>query len=207
MVINKFFLFLVILCLIYLIAIITWYNYPSSIWGLKYKNTGDLKLKDLNKGPYLFVVDHEDPPHTDIMIMSQEIHNHSNKNQKFNLISKKSNNIYSNLIYFTKYNIIETKGETVKKSLEKIKNNENIVLFFRKEFKGSGIYHILKDTNISIVLVRKNLIKNTSNKKLENNVFKYKGMEYEIEYELIENYPIEKEPEDFMKWVKNNLYN
>ena len=69
-----FYLFLTFI-LIYFTFIFFWYLYPARIFGIKYNVVSSLKLNDFNKGPYLFVVDHTEPSNTDIMIMSEELHN------------------------------------------------------------------------------------------------------------------------------------
>ena len=93
---------------IYFALIFLWVLYPAGIFGLKYNVVSRLKLKDLDKGPHLFIVDHSDPPHTDIMIMSQEVHNNSNS-KNYNLLSGESTSFYTKFLYYTKYNIIEKK--------------------------------------------------------------------------------------------------
>jgi len=204
--ITKILIILLVLIILYLTVIYIWYLYPSGFWGIKYKNTGDIKINDLKDNPYLFIIDHSEPAFTDIMIMSEEIHNHSDSD-KFNLISTKCKGFNANMYYYTKYNIIQTEGDTVKKSIEKINKKENVVFFFKKHFKGKGIYHVLKQNNIPIVLVKKKLVKNPNNKELKNEILKYNGMEYEINYELIKDYDIEnKNGEEFMDWVKEKLF-
>jgi len=203
---KKVYYVILIFILLYSFLIFLWVLYPASIFGLKYNVTSRLKFKDLNKGPYLFIVDHRDPPHTDIMIMSQEVHNSKNP-EKFTLLSGRSERFYTNFLYYTKYNIIEKKSNTTQKCIDKLKNNENVVIFLRDDSKGKGIYYILKETNIPIIFVKKKLIKNSTNKKLENHIFKYRGMEYNIDYNLISEYDIKnKNSEEFMNWIKKNLY-
>ena len=198
---------ILILSLVYLLIIYLWYLYPSNFFGIKYKNTGELKLKDLNKGPYLFVVEHEDDAFVDTMVMSQELHNHSNKNQKYNLITRDCNEKFLKLPYLSKYNTIKVKGKTVEKCIDKIKNKENIVIFLRKNIKNKGIYHILKETKIPIVLVKKKLIKNQV-KESRPIIIRYINTQWEINYNLYDNYEIEKnEPEEFLNSLKDKLFN
>jgi len=197
-----------LILLVYLLIIYLWYLYPSGFFCMEYKNVGKIKLKDLNNGPYLFVVDHEEHPLMSSMIISQELHNHSDKNQKYNVVTKDCNEKFTKLPYFTKYNIIKVKGKTVGKCIEKIKNKENVVIFLRKEkSKNTGIYYILKETKIPIVLIKKKIIKQPD----DNSgaiLLKYRKAYTELNYNLYDNYEIEKkEPGEFLKWLQNELFN
>ena len=137
--------------------------------------------------------------------MSEELHN-CLEPEKFNLIAKDcKNTIDKYSLYYTKYNIIKVKNKTVNKSIEKIKNNENVLIFFNKRMESNGIYYILKETKVPLVFVHKNLIKKNDSK-FKYEILKYRGMEYDIKYNIIKDYDTNKTPEEFMSWIKEKLF-
>lgn len=183
-----------------LIPAIWCYN-PSILLNTKYEIISKEKIEDF-KETSLFISDHHISS-LDQMIMLTEIIKGS---KKFNIVSLKYNfitNLCKSLPLFPVYNLIKVdknkKNDVVKKCIKKLKEIQENVLFFMTEssFKRKGIYHILKETNVPIVLVRFKEI-STGNK-----VFNRK---FEIEYEKIENYKLTEDKELFMNSIKEKLY-
>lgn len=196
---------LIIFLIIYPVVLYLWYKNPANFFGIKYKVSGNLTMDNFKDRNYFFIVDHNVLPVTDIMIMSQEIHKKA-KDKNFVLFSRKCDLNNRIFYYKTDYEILEHKKDSVKKCIYRLKENKNLVFFLRKDHKGKGIYHILKNINVPIVLVHKKIVKNPYNKSLSDKLYKYWGMEYEIEYKLIEKYDLDKDSEEFMSWVKGELF-
>lgn len=198
-------LFTVIILTLYLsftllIPAIWCYN-PSILLNTKYEIISKEKIEDF-KETSLFISDHH-INNLDQMIMLTEIIKSS---KKFNIVSLKYNfitNLFKSLPLFSAYDLIHIdknkKNDVVKKCVEKLKEKQENVLFFMKEnaFKRKGIYHVLQETNVPIVLVRFKELQ-TGNK-----VFNRK---FEIEYEKIENYKLTEDKELFMNSIKEKLY-
>lgn len=198
-------LFSVIILTLYLsftllIPAIWCYN-PSILLNTKYEIISKEKIEDF-KETSLFISDHH-INNLDQMIMLTEI---LRNNKKFNIVSLNFNfitNLFKELPLFPAYDLIHIdknkKNDVVKKCVEKLKEKQENVLFFMKEnaFKRKGIYHVLQETNVPIVLVRFKELQ-TGNK-----VFNRK---FEIEYEKIENYKLTEDKELFMNSIKEKLY-
>ena len=206
--ITKIIIFLLISFLIfYIYCVVLWYLNPSRLLGIKYNVKGKYNINDFNNRNYFFIVNHDNPCHTDIVIMSNEINKAKEGDKKYVFFSGKCDKICDYVYYKNKYEILQHTNN----SIEKCKNilledKKNLVFFLRPDAKGNGIYHILKQTKKPLVLVHKTLTKNPNNPNLSSNKLLFRGMEYDIEYELINDYPIEKPAEDFMEWIKIKLY-
>lgn len=188
------------LFLFLLIPAIWCYN-PSILLNTKYEIVSKEKIEEF-KETSLFISDH----HIDMqdqMIMLTEI---LKNNRKFNIVSLKFNfitSLFKELPLFPVYDLIKVdknkKNEVVKKCVKKLKEKQENILFFMSEssFKRKGLYHILKETNVPIVLVRFKELQ-TGNK-----VFNRK---FQVEYEKIENYKLTEDKEFFMNSIKERLY-
>lgn len=188
------------LFLFLLIPAIWCYN-PSILLNTKYEIVSKEKIEDF-KETSLFISDHHIDMHDQMIMLTEILKN----NRKFNVISLKFNfitSLFKSLPLFPAYDLIHVdknkKNEVVNKCIEKLKENQENVLFFMTEasFKRKGIYHVLQETDVPIVLVRFKEIP-TGNK-----VFNRK---FEIEYEKIENYKLTEDKELFMNSIKEKLY-
>lgn len=174
-----------------------WSYDPTLLVNLNYQT--NISIKEF-KEPSLFISNFNNiGHHLDQILICREA---SNTKIKTNIISwdKESDNftrLVKKLPLFTKYNLIYTGNKLSEKTKEKLKK-EHVWMFLKDDWKNKGAYYILKDLNVPIIFAKlkpdKN-IKNTFSRK------------YNIEYKKVENYDINKSPEDFMKWVKKELYN
>jgi len=207
---KSYFLYLILFLLFSLLFIIPtiWSYNPSILLNTKYENISDLKIENI-KEPSLFICTHDLFPNYDQIIMLTEI---LKNKRKFNIVSGISkdwyNEFFKSLPIFAKYNLLRV-GEKKENIVNKSKNiinekKENILMFLTSNSKKKGIYYILKDLKIPIIFVKIHN-KDIENKKYNNNV--EFGREFKIEYKRIENYEIEEDPEKFMEFIKNELYN
>jgi len=188
------------LFLFLLIPAIWCYN-PSILLNTKYEIVSKEKIEDF-KETSLFISDHHINMHDQMIMLTEILKN----NRKFNVISLKFNFITSlckEFPLFAAYDLIHVdknkKNDVVNKCIKKLKEKQENVLFFMTEssFKRKGIYHVLQETNVPIVLVRFKEIP-TGNK--------YFNRKFEIEYEKIENYKLTEDKELFMNSIKEKLY-
>lgn len=198
-------LFSVIIIILYLsftllIPAIWCYN-PSILLNTKYEIISKEKIEDF-KETSLFISDHH-IDHLDQVVMLTEI---LKSNKKFNIVSLKHQihtSLCKSLPLFPVYDLIHVdknkKNDVVKKCVKKLKEKQENILFFMSEssFKRKGLYHVLQETKVPIVLVKFKEIP-TGNK-----VFNRK---FQIEYEKIENYKLTEDKEIFMNSIKERLY-
>jgi len=198
------FLFLTILFLFIIPTI--WCYDPTLLVNLNYKK--NLNISEFEDKPCLFIANCNDFPyhHLDQIIVCREA---IDTKIKLNIISWYNEadiitRTMKKFPLFAKYNLIYTKDNTIEKCKEKLKT-EHVWMFLKEEWKTNGAYHILKDLNIPIIFVKITPIdKKEKEEKLIKNTF---NRVYEIEYTKLENYDINKTPEDFTKFIKNKLYN
>jgi hypothetical protein len=195
--------FLFILILFWVIGSIIWYYKPLCVLDLKCETISDKKIEDF-KGPFLIIATHA-YYHADSIIVCSESKKSKNK---FNIIALRNwkepfRQFFREFPLFTSYNKINVddkiKNNTVEKAIDRIKKNENVVILYAKEKQSKGIYHILKNTKVPILFL-------TIYKKYNKDNNNIKGETFELNYKEVKDYPIDKKPEEFMEWVKSNLY-
>ena len=165
---------------------IMWYYYPNKMFDIDYYTKDDIKDFD----NCLFVFNHDEKifcsQAQDPMIMSNEIRK---SGKKFNVVTNFKPFKYLPIV--KPYNCLFKGNNTVKNMIEKINNGENGVIFLFSDSKSKGIFYILKNTNVPLVLINKKLGK-------EGKV--------EIIYKKIEDYNLNKDPEELMEKIKNFLF-
>jgi len=161
--------------------------------------------------PFILAVSH-DFETADIMLMCNETRTFKNKT---NIVARKDKNITLNQFWkdfplFTHYNKIDIGEERGTKSsqslIDKLKKGENVLLFLGRNKERKGIYYLVKETDVPILYVKiykKNGKKPDKNRNQITNLY---GEEFIVEYKFEKNHPIEKEPQDFVKYVESNLY-
>lgn len=206
--------FIIIILLLWLLGSLWWYLSPSSMLNVKYKT--NLNLKEI-KEPHLIVVSHNYEI-VDAMIMCGES-KYSNNN--INIIAEyktenkqdKLNQFWKNFPIYTSYRKLDfqkgKKNNLVKKSIEYLKKGENVLIFLHQNSKSKGIYHILKEKKVPILFTK--IYRKDHDLKFKRNESNYLknifGYEFKVEYNNVKDYDINKEPEKFMEWIKDNLYN
>ena len=203
-------IYLIIFILIFLLFTLLiipsiWCYDPSILTNLKYDT--NLNLKELDK-PYLFICNHEQEinlVNDQILACTEAI----KTKLKMNIVSwdKEADNLsrfMKKLPLFPKYNLLYTGNNLVERCKEKLKT-EHVWMFLKKEWKNKGAYHIIEDKNIPIIFVK--IIKDDNIEKENSILSKTFNRKYKIEYEKVEDYKLDKDPEIFMKFVKEKLYN
>lgn len=202
------------LLLFWLIVSLIWYAVPHKLLNIKY--TTNLNLKNLNK-PHLIIVSHYYNT-VDATIMCNESKKTKNTINiiaefEINNLGSAFNQFWKSFPIYTPYrkvNLYKGKNNNlVQKSIDYLNKNEHVLIFLKKEKKSKGIYHILKETKVPILFVK--IYKKGQDLKLENrdnDTFKgIVGKDFVVDYNIVENYNLEdKKDIDFMKWVKNNIY-
>ena len=194
--------FLIIFYIFWIVfATITWNYRPTMYVNAKYDIVSKADINTLKENA-VYVCQHVDRLIVyEQMIMCEDV---KKSKIKFNIVEKKSPHFqfFKHSPKFTCYNLITLKSDknnnktqVLKDILEKKK--ENVLIFLGKNKNKRGLYHILKETKKPLVLI--NMIE-TKNK---NRIFNKK---FRLDYRIIENYPIHKEPEDFIKWLDDDLY-
>lgn len=189
-----------------------WRFFPCKSIGINYKVTSNLKMSNI-QGNAFFICKHEDPQVAEICIMSQEI---NNRNEKFNILSKKESlplkyfEIFNFKLYLTKYEIMwKETGKTTDRTLKKLKNKENVLFFYKKENPGTGIFHVIKNSNVPIILVKYKKI-NKKGKKYFTDKLLHLGEDskhWEIKYEKFDkNKLFLEDPKKDIEIIKNKLY-
>lgn len=192
---------LIVYVFLVVFATLTWNYRPTLYTNTKYKTVTDIDIKQLNENG-LYVCQHKNGlTMYEQMILCEEI---IKSDLKFNIVSGKNNKyieeFFKNLPKRTPYELIKidknVKNNKTKILRDKLKNKENVLIFLYEKDKSKGIYYLLKETAKPLILV--NLKDNDSDKIFNKN--------FELSYKRIDDYPIEKSPEDFMIWLKDNLY-
>lgn len=202
--------FIFIFLLLWIMLTLIWYYKPELLLNIKYEITTDLKIENI-EGPVLFLATHTDV-YNDLILICGESRKSKNT---VNIISRKipkSNieGILQSIPFYTSYNklLVEEnkKNNTVEKCKEKIKNNENILIFLKENCQKSGFYNILKETKIPIVFCRMNRkgykITDMKSKNLNENY----GNQIILEYEIYKNYDLNIEKDKFIKNINDKLY-
>lgn len=197
---------LVVLCIyIFLLvfATVTWNYRPTMYNNMNYKTVTELDITNVSDGS-LFVVQHIPGMRTyEQMIMCEEcLKNNLSNNIVSKICYNKKAEFFKNLPMFTSYNLIKidefSKNNKTKLIVNKLKNNENVIIFLEMKNEAKGIYHILKETKKQLILV--------NIQDMDNEPSKIFNKQMELSYRKVE-YPIEKESEEFMTWLKDKLYN
>ena len=188
--------------IIYINIILLWYFFPTGIFNLKYKIEGE-EIRDYKgaKGN-IYIVDHRENPFVDILIMSNESRKMKNMNYLISAGSQRAK-IINYLPKITPYKVINIQnGKTVKKCVELINDNNNVIFFISKEVsKKTGIYHILKQTNAKAIIVKKK-IENIKFNSWEDRILDIFGKRQEIKY-IDYKYNLKLTPINFMKEISN----
>lgn len=199
-----YFTIFILVTFLFIIPTIWCFN-PSILLNTKIRTVSQLKIEDI-KEPAIYICSHDETSYTyDQLIMLTEIL----KNKiTFNIGSEAKQNrntdFLKSLPLFQKYNLMHITGEKdniVKRSKDLIINKKQNVLFFlKKDSKSKGIFHILKDLKIPIIFVK---ILSDDGIYANNIAFNRK---FKLEYEKKEDYETGENPEDFMEFVKENIY-
>ena len=191
--------------IIYINIILLWYFFPTGIFNLKYKIEGE-EIRDYEgvKGN-LYIVDHRENPFIDILIMSNESRKMKNMNYLISAGSERAK-IINYLPKITPYKIINIQnGKTVKKCIDLINDNKNIIFFISKEVsKKTGIYYILKQTKAKAIIVKKK-IENIKFNSWEDRILDIFGKRQEIKY-IDYKYNLNLTPCNFMREISNIFF-
>lgn len=186
---------------LFIVPTIFCYN-PSILMNTKYDIVSNLKMNDINE-PAIFAISHDDTVF-DQIIMLTEIHKNKNK---FNVVSGVSPDWYNefckSLPLFASYSLLKVrKGKSnkiVEKSLDILKNKkENLLMFIERGTNRTGLYHIVKNTDVPVILV--SIIPLEPGRK---NPFNRK---FKINYKKLVNYECKDDPKKFMNHVKKSIY-
>ena len=203
-----------IILLIWTFVTLVWYLFPHRLLNVTYET--NKSIKDF-KGPMLIISTHNYPT-ADSMIMCNES---KYVDKTLNIISINNYNLnqfFKSIPYYTSYKILEyrknQKTNIVKKSVSLLNNKEKVSIFLTKSNKAKGIYYILKESKVPILFTKIYDVKigPCKEKKHVKNFF-YSlpdyldfGRKIKVDYELVTDYNIDQDPEDFMKYIKNKLY-
>ena len=220
----------IFLLIFWLVISAIWYYNPTSLLNVKY--TTDLDLSEL-KEPHLIIASHYYNT-VDAMIMcgeSRKTKNTVNIVAEFNMSNRKDlyNQFWKSFPIYTSYRKINLykgyKNNLVERSVKLLEKGEHVLMYLNDKNKSKGIYHILKSFNdnatsagtregtsdnatipiLFVKIYRKD--QDLEKERLDNDFVKsFYGKEFNVEYEIVKDYPIKEEPEDFMKWVKERLY-
>ena len=205
---------IIIILLIWILGSLWWYLSPTSMLNTSYKT--NLNLKEF-KEPHLIVVSHNYEI-VDAMIMCGESkYSHNNINIIAEYKTKdngdKINQFWKNFPIYTSYRKLdfqrEKKNNLVQKSIEYLEKGENVLIFLHQHSKSKGIYHILKEKKYPILFTKiyredHDLKYKRDKTNYLKNIFGYK---FKVDYNSVKDYETNKEPEKFMEWVKDNIYN
>jgi hypothetical protein len=208
--------YLIILFSVWLIITLAWYYKPTSFLNIKTKTKSKNKIEDF-EGPMLIIATHA-YCHADSIIVCNESRKSKNK---FNIVARKDwsqpiEQFFRELPLFTHYNKIDAlenqKNNNVEKSVKILSNNENVVFLLQRNKKSTGIYYILEKTKVPILFLRiykkgEKDIQGFKECTIDKSLLNVINEDFELEYEKIDNYPIDKKPEDFIEWVHQKLYN
>ncbi len=210
--IKKFLKISLMILSLWLFFTLWWYYAPHKMLNVSYKTNKNI-LEDLDQ-PVILIVSHTYMT-PDIILMCNETRK---LKLKTNIISEKKehfnvNQFFKDFPMFTHYNRLDIyenkKNNTTKLLTEKLKNKENVLIFFNKDKNNSGIYHILKETKVPILFTKiyrqgEDIKNPPKNKNHLTNIF---GNNYNIDYQLVKDYNLDKDPKKFISWVKEKLYN
>lgn len=163
------------------------------------------------EGPFIIVVSH-DFETADIMLMCNETRTFKNKT---NIVARKDKNysfdqFFKDFPMFTHYNKIdiseEKKGKTTQKLIDRLNSGENVLLFISRDSQRKGIHYLVQETNIPILYVRIYKKNGKKRDKTRNWASHLYGQEFIVEYKLDKHHITTEEPEEFIEYVKKNLY-
>jgi len=208
--VKTFIYVFVILIILRIFFSLWWYYMPHRMLNVTYDNIGDIDISKLDKN-YLIISSH-DLPTPEIMIMCNE----ARKSSKYcNIVAFKSwkgiNNVFyqffKDLPLITPYNRLDLqkgiKNNMTEKIVERYNEGENIIMFLYKDSKSKGIYHLLKEHKLPVIIayirpekeIKKDLIQNLVNQN------------FQIKYKLLDRYPTYKDtPESYIEEIKKILY-
>lgn len=207
----------IFLFIFWIVVSAVWYYKPTSFLNVKYSTNFDLsKLEE----PHLIVSSHYYNT-VDAMIMCEESRktkNTVNIVAEFNMSNRKDlyNQFWKSFPIYTSYRKVNLfkgyKNNLVERSVKLLENGEHVLMYLNDKNKSKGIYHILKSQSkiktlpiLFVKIYRKD--QDLKKERLDNDFIKsFYGKEFNVEYEIVKDYPIKKEAEDFMKWVKEKLY-
>lgn len=207
---------LIIIISMWVILSAIWYYKPTSFLNIKYRTVSKNKIEDF-EGPMLIVASHVYCQADNIILCSE-----SNKSKnKFNIIAARKwlkeplSQFFREFPLYTSYERIDVyenqKNNTVSKSIDKLNKKENVVFLCSKHTSSKGIYYVLEKTKVPILFLRiykkdKKNIKDYETANEERNLLNFVNADFDLEYEKVDTYPIDKTPEEFMVWIKEKLY-
>lgn len=203
------------LLLVWIFFTLWWYYVPHRMLNVRY----DVKNREVidQKVPTIFICNHVTST-ADIMIMCNEV---KYFDKQTNIVAWKTRDslldnvcqFFKDFPMFTRYNRIDIKkgekNDTTKLLTSVLKEkDENVLVFIHQDSQKKGIYYLAKETKCDIVLVRvynKSFIQSGSIPD-DKESFKYIiNGDFLVEYQKLE-YDTSKEPEVFMKDIKEKLY-
>lgn len=220
--INKIVLVLITIFTITCLYLILSFRFrPTGLTGIEYNVTSKDQITDFDDKNYIFIVNHDNPVTSDIVIMSNEV---NKMNNRFNFVAsgsaggntgdtKTKPKLFRRYTpYLTKYNIIWTSdGNTIERCKTRINKKENVLFFLKKEHKGKGIHHLIKDTKSDIILVNKvNHSDSIEDLKEVTQPLKYVlemgRMKFDIQYEKVSINTDNYTPEQTLDYIKGKLF-
>ena len=202
-------IYLIIFMLVFALLIVPsiWCYDPALLINLKYST--NLDLKELDK-PYLFICQHDNIDELKIIDQIITCTEATKTKLKTNIVSygketDKLSSFFKKLPLFPKYNLLYTGNNLVERSKEILKT-EHLWVFLKKDWKNKGIYHILNQMTEKIPIIFVRISVNDNIKKENSLLSKIFNREYKLEYERCEEYKLDKDPEEFMKFVKGKLF-
>lgn len=201
---------IILITLLYVFLSYIWYSNPGFFLNCSYRVKSKLKMEDI-EGPVLFIATHNDV-YNDLISLCGESKNSKNK---INIMAKKlsitnPDSFLQGLPLFPSYKRLlvddNKKNNIVKKSIELLKNKENLLVYLHQDNKKSGVYYILKETKVPIVFCRMHRENYSIREKHRAGVFNSFGSKINIEYEYYDNYDLSVGKEKFINNLTNKLY-
>lgn len=207
----KYLIFFLIISIIWLAISLFWYYMPHKFLNINYENNNE-DIYKLEK-PFVIVSTHHLNT-AEIMIMCNESRKFKTKinivaHYNVDGIKEIFQQFFKDLPLFSPYNKVNVhhkkKSNTVDKLKKCIDKKESVLIFYFKDQEKSGLYNLIKDNNIPILLAK--FTHKNKNKIKEEDKEPYNTINgnYNLEYKLLENYP-KKNKNNFNDYINKELY-
>lgn len=207
----KYLYIFLIITIAWLAISLFWYYMPHKFLNINYESINK-DVYDLEK-PFILVSTHHLNT-AEIMIMCNESRKFK---QKINIVAHYNidtvkeilQQFFKELPLFTPYNKINVhhrkKSNTIDKLKKCIDKNESVLMFYFRDQNKSGLYNLIKEKNIPILLAKFTLKnKDKITEKDRDPLYTLNG-NYNLEYKLLNEYP-KKNKEDFNDHINKELY-
>lgn len=200
---------LLTLLIIYIVLCIWFYYAPHTLLNLSYENVGCVKIKDINETVLILSTYDNNAGVVDMLISNNELKKLKRNNHfvRWKYDQSKISSKIQDLPLFKSYKILDFYGRgsgLIDKSVEKLKQGENVVILLKDFFDNKGIYYILQKYRVPILILK---IKRKYGEFGRGNILKdIFGAKLKIMYEKITDYELGNDPEEFMKFIKRKLY-